>query len=319
MIKLLNRTEKRGSATALNSDAEELQECRSKLDAISQSQAVIEFELDGTIITANDNFLNTVGYSLGEIVGEHHRIFVDQQERESNAYMRFWDELRSGQFHSDEFKRIRKDGREVWIRAMYFPVVDSSGVPVKVVKFASDITADVQLREQTAEAGTAVSGSIEQMVETINEISQHVNQTVTLANTTESEVGSTADSVAKLEQSSRVIEKVVELIRSLADQTNLLALNATIESARAGEAGKGFAVVANEVKELAKQTADATESIDSSVTEIRALISESVESTGHVTNSIRSVTESMTSVAAAVEEQSATMRALHDTASKLTL
>ena len=314
MIQLL----KSSKTIQLDSDnASELQECRSKLEAISKAQAVIEFELDGTIITANDNFLSAVGYRLDEIVGEHHRTFVADEERHSHAYSQFWNDLSSGTAKSGEFCRIRKDGKPIWISATYFPVIGLCGNPVKVVKFASDITSDVELRQRTSEAGAAVSGSIEQMVETINEISQHVNQTVSLANATESEVMTTSDSVGKLEESSRVIEKVVELIRSLADQTNLLALNATIESARAGEAGKGFAVVANEVKELAKQTAEATESIDASVTEIRELISHSVESTGHVTNSIRSVTESMTSVAAAVEEQSATMRSLHDTASQL--
>lgn len=314
MIQLL----KSSKANQTDSDqASELQECRSKLEAIDKAQAVIEFELDGTIVTANENFLAAVGYRLDEIVGEHHRIFVNPDERNSPAYAQFWNDLNSGTATSGEFCRIRKDGKPIWISATYFPVIGLCGNPVKVVKFASDITSDVELRQRTSEAGTAVSGSIEQMVETINEISQHVNQTVSLANTTESEVMTTADSVGKLEESSRVIEKVVELIRCLADQTNLLALNATIESARAGEAGKGFAVVANEVKELAKQTAEATESIDASVTEIRELISHSVESTGHVTNSIRSVTESMTSVAAAVEEQSATMRSLHDTASQL--
>jgi len=155
------------------------------------------------------------------------------------------------------------------------------------------------------------------MVATISEISGHVSQTSVQAAATEEAVNATAGSVDDLAQSSREIEKVVELIRSLAEQTNLLALNATIESARAGEAGKGFAVVANEVKELAKQTASATESIDSSVTHIRDLIAKSVQSTDSVSESIRTVTESMTSVASAVEEQSMTMKSLSNTASQL--
>ena len=298
-------------------DRMRLEECRAKLAAIGESQAVIEFHMDGTIIHANQNFLNALGYELGEIVGKHHKTFVETQERESQDYRDFWATLNNGNFHNGQFKRIRKDGQEIFIDAMYYPIADKSGRPYKIIKFATDITDQVLLQRRTEEAGMAVSTNIEQMVETIREISGYANQTATLAMETEKEMETTSDSVKKLDESSRVIERVVELIRNLADQTNLLALNATIESARAGEAGKGFAVVANEVKELAKQTADATESIDQSVSEIRGLISESVQSAGRVSDSIRSVNESMSSVAQAVEQQSTTMDGLNETAINL--
>ncbi|MEM6469622.1 MAG: methyl-accepting chemotaxis protein [Planctomycetota bacterium] len=298
---------------------QELQECRSKLSAIGRVQATIEFQLDGTIITANPNFLAAVGFTLDEIAGQHHRMFVDPQERQSEQYADFWRRLNRGESHAGEFRRKKKGGEDIWIQATYFPVMDQAGNPTKVVKFASDITRDVLLRNRSKEAGTAVSESIEQLVATISEISGHVNQTAGKATETEQEVEQTARSVERLNESSREIEKVVELIRNLASQTNLLALNATIESARAGESGKGFAVVANEVKELAKQTSNATESIDELVTSIRELISASVNSTARVSDRIRGVTESMTSVASAVEEQSATMSALNSTASELRL
>lgn len=111
--------------------------------AISRSQAVIEFSLDGTILTANDNFLTALGYSLEEIRGKHHSLFVDPNERDTPAYRQFWTNLRSGQFESGEFKRIAKGGREVWIQATYNPVLDAAGKPVKIIKFALDVTAKV--------------------------------------------------------------------------------------------------------------------------------------------------------------------------------
>lgn len=295
----------------------ELQECQSKLDAIGRSQAVIEFELDGTIITANDNFLSGLGYTHDQVAGHHHRMFVDPDYGRSAEYQDFWAKLNAGQYHSGEFCRYRSDGSEIWIQAMYFPVVDQEGRPVKVVKFASDITAAVRLREETAQVGEAVSKSIAEIVETVTEISNHVSQTASLASTTSNEVTTTESAVTKLEERSHAIEAVLDLIRNLAGQTNLLALNATIESARAGEAGKGFAVVANEVKELAKQTASATDQINESIAEVRDLIQECVAATARVTGGVGKVSESMTSIAGAVEEQSATMQSLSATAQRL--
>ena len=316
MICSLSRTRFNQTSTHETLSAE-LQECRSKLDAISRGMAVIEFRLDGEIVDANQNFLNTLGYSLEEIVGQHHRIFIDSEERNSQEYSQFWHRLNNGQHFNGEFKRIRKNGEPIWIQAMYFPVVDVNGHPTKVVKFAHDITEQFRLRESSRNVGVAVSDSIEQMTLTISEISQVVRKTVDLTNTTEVEVKSTQDHVNELSASSKAIEAVVALIRGLADQTNLLALNATIESARAGEAGKGFAVVAHEVKELAKETAIATEKITNSVSDIQRVVSECLNSAARVSDSVGGVSEGMSCIAAAVEEQSATMHGLNQTASEL--
>src|ERR1700755_2082447 len=108
--------------------------------AISRSQAVIEFRMDGTIITANENFLTAMGYSLAEIKDKHHSMFVEPDARGSAAYREFWAKLNRGEFHLAEYKRIAKGGREVWIQASYNPILDRSGKPVSVVKFATDIT-----------------------------------------------------------------------------------------------------------------------------------------------------------------------------------
>lgn len=111
-----------------------------QLNAISRSQAIIEFELDGRIRHANDNFLNAMGYTLEEIVGKHHRLFVDDNYANSQEYKQFWASLNQGKFFSEEYKRIGKGGRSVWIQASYNPILDASGSPYKVVKYATDIT-----------------------------------------------------------------------------------------------------------------------------------------------------------------------------------
>ena len=113
---------------------------RSKIAAIDRSQAVIEFTLDGVILTANENFLATVGYSLAEVVGQHHRMFVDSAHAQTVAYAEFWRALGSGQFQGGEYHRIGKGGREIWLQATYNPILDRRGRPIKVVKFAHDIT-----------------------------------------------------------------------------------------------------------------------------------------------------------------------------------
>jgi methyl-accepting chemotaxis protein len=115
-----------------------------QLAAIGKSQAVIEFALDGTILTANPNFLNALGYTLDEVKGKHHRLFVAPAERESAAYTAFWEKLGRGEYDANQYKRIGKDGREVWIQASYNPIMDASGRPFKVVKYATDVTAQTK-------------------------------------------------------------------------------------------------------------------------------------------------------------------------------
>ena len=115
-------------------------ELEAKLSALDKSQAVIEFSMDGTILAANDNFLQTVGYHLDEIVGQHHRIFMDKEEAKSPEYAHFWQQLNQGEFVSAEFKRIAKGNREIWIQASYNPIFDDDGKAVRVVKYATEIT-----------------------------------------------------------------------------------------------------------------------------------------------------------------------------------
>src|SRR5215831_967264 len=115
-------------------------DAQAQLAAIGRSHAVIEFDLDGTIITANKNFLDVLGYRLEEIKGKHHSMFVPADYRESVEYRDFWSTLNRGEFQAAEFKRVGKGGREVWIEASYDPILGADGKPVKVVKLATDIT-----------------------------------------------------------------------------------------------------------------------------------------------------------------------------------
>ena len=124
-----------------SSSSDNLLELRGKVEALDRVQAVIEFNLDGTVLAANENFLQTLGYELSEIQGKHHRMFCDSTYASSLEYKRFWEKLNRGEHESAEYRRFAKGGREVWINASYNPVFDDDGKVVRVVKFATDITA----------------------------------------------------------------------------------------------------------------------------------------------------------------------------------
>ncbi|QQR36826.1 PAS domain S-box protein [Devosia oryziradicis] len=137
---------------------------RAKVDAIMRSQAVIEFKLDGTILDANENFLKALGYELHEIVGKHHRLFVDPVDANSAEYKQFWADLALGKFQSAAYRRIAKDGREIWIQATYNPVLDKAGKPTKVIKFATDIT-DQKNQAADHEAQIAAISRVQAVIE----------------------------------------------------------------------------------------------------------------------------------------------------------
>ena len=115
-------------------------EFEGKVNAISRSQAVVEFDLEGHLLEANRNFLDLLGYTIEEVRGKHHKIFVDPEHVTSDEYATFWDRLRRGEFQAGEYKRVDKDGREIWIQASYNPIYDVQGRPFKIVKFALDVT-----------------------------------------------------------------------------------------------------------------------------------------------------------------------------------
>lgn len=458
------------------------------LAAISKSQAVIEFNMDGTIVTANDNFLTALGYTLDEIKGRHHSMFVEAAFANSTEYREFWARLNRGENLPGEYRRVTKTGRLIVIQASYNPIVDKSGKLIKVVKFASDITAMAQARSEaarvssmmeqaplnvmfadldfniryvntaskqtlksiehllpikadqilgqsidifhkrpehqrkllsdprnlphraeiqlggetldllvspindenkkflgamvtweiitaklkmeqdikdnakketeraaqiagildqvnsssstlasSAEELTAVSTQmaanaeetsaqanvvsaaseqvsknvqtvatgVEEMNSSIREIAKNATDAARVAGQAVTAADGANRTISKLGESSSEIGKVIKVITSIAEQTNLLALNATIEAARAGEAGKGFAVVANEVKELAKETAKATEDIGHKIEAIQLDTRGAVDSIQQIGKVIAQINDISNTIASAVEEQTA--------------
>lgn len=371
-----------------------------QIAAINRSQAVIEFDLKGNIQWANENFLLTLGYTLDEIKGRHHSMFVEESYRNGTEYREFWPSLARGTVSSGEFLRLGKGGKQVWIQASYNPILGPDGLPSKVVKYASDVTAqkmaEVDLRQKVAgilevvdaasngdltreisvsgddavgqmaagldsfftdlrtsiasiaENASALSGASEELSAVSSQMSSNAEETSSQANVVSAaseqvsmnvqtvstgveelnaaireiaknasdaarvsqQAVSVADNtnvtIAKLGDSSVEIGKVVKVITSIAEQTNLLALNATIEAARAGEAGKGFAVVANEVKELAKETAKATEDISQKIDAIQTDTQGAVEAIREIGDVINQINDISNTIASAVEEQTAT-------------
>jgi len=278
-----------------------------QIAAIGKSQAVIEFNMDGSILTANANFLNAMGYSLGEIKGKHHSMFVDASDRDGAAYREFWANLNAGQYQAGEYKRNGKGGKEVWIQASYNPILDMNGKPFKVVKYATDTTAQVIARKKSETVRgmmeTVASGA-EELNASVREISETMAKSRQTASEAVGRVEAADQQAQRLSAASESMGGIVELIGNITGQINLLALNATIESARAGEAGRGFAVVASEVKNLASQAKQATDKIGQEIGNLNGISADVVSALSAIKQSIQDVSEYVTSTAAAVEEQS---------------
>ena len=311
-----------------------------QISAIRKSQAVIEFTLDGIIVDANDNFLATLGYTLDEIKGKHHAMFVEPAYAAGAEYANFWAMLKRGEYQAAQYKRIGKGGKEVWIQASYNPIVDASGRPYKVVKFATDITQQVQLLdklrrmidENFAEIDSALSHSAtesdaalhaahstsgnvqvtatasEELASSVAEVSVTMAKSKSATDSAFEQVTAAGDYTKRLSEAAEAMTGIVNLIQNITSQINLLALNATIESARAGEAGRGFAVVAQEVKNLANQAGKAAEQITTEINGVQTISGNVVTSLESIRGSVDVMRNHVSATAAAVEEQTAVTR-----------
>jgi methyl-accepting chemotaxis protein len=278
-----------------------------QIAAIGKSQAVIEFAMDGTILTANDNFLKALGYTLGEVRGRHHSMFVDMFDRDGAEYQDFWAKLRRGEYIAGEFRRAGKNGRDVWIQASYNPILDLDGKPFKVVKYATDITRQMQARtrsENVRNMMESVAAGADELKVSVRDISNAMVKSQETASAAVSQVDAADLRAQRLTAAAESMGGIVELIGDITGQINLLALNATIESARAGEAGRGFAVVAAEVKHLADQAKQATDKIGAEIGNLNAISGDVVGALQGIKQAIESVSAYVTSTAASIREQS---------------
>jgi methyl-accepting chemotaxis protein len=332
---------------AIDLTADRLRSAQSEghIKALNRSLAVVEYDGDAAVVVANDNFLKAVGYTLDEIRGKHHTMFVPPAELAGAEFISLRDALRRGEYHTAEYHLVGKDKKDVWIQGAFNPTFDADGKPLKILLFATDVTAQVHRRQkrtevqrtidndlgnitdavaatndqasaaaaasaQTSSTMQAVASGAEQLAASVGEISRQAADARNISQKAVDQAHQTNTIISGLASAAQKIGDVVKLINSIADQTNLLALNATIEAARAGEAGRGFAVVASEVKSLATQTSKATDEISGQIAEVQTTTASAVNVIEAISQTIGRINEISSAIAAAVEEQAAVTQSM---------
>ncbi|WP_039784435.1 PAS domain-containing methyl-accepting chemotaxis protein [Herbaspirillum huttiense] len=266
-----------------------------QITAINKVRAVIEFDVNGNILHANNNFLRAVGYSLSEIVGKHHAIFVEPAERASAQYQEFWKRLAAGQYDAGLYRRVKKNGDALWLQANYNPIFDMDGRVFKVVKYATDVS----IQTHATQTLQAAVGGLSQALSTGSASAQQANDLVKATSSIAEQGGvvmqEVVNKMAAINASAAKITEIIGVIDEITFRTNLLALNAAVEAARAGEHGRGFAVVAGEVRSLAQRTA-------ASASEIKTLIGGSVNEARQGTELVMNAGKTMSTMVNSIND-----------------
>ena len=255
-----------------------------KVNAIDKGQAVIEFDLRGNVVAANRNFLASMGYTLREVLGQHHSIFCTVEYQQSEEYRDFWLRLNEGEFITGRFQRLGKYSRDVWLQSTYTPIFDLNGKPVKVIKYAFDVTKEVTLENSIITRAHEMKNNIKSLVQSIGEVAENsgmasakVNETAEAAQAGSASVRQSMEAIERIQNSTTKVADIVRIIGDIANQTNLLAFNAAIEAARAGQHGVGFSVVASEVRKLAERSALAAKEMVGLIDESSAQVKEGAQ------------------------------------------
>ncbi|MBB4691144.1 methyl-accepting chemotaxis protein [Paractinoplanes abujensis] len=300
-------------------------EFESKVNAVDRSQAVIEFDLDGIVLHANENFLRISGYSLREVVGQHHSMFCPPEYVVSPEYRDFWLNLNKGEFSSGRYQRLGKYQREMWIQATYNPLFDLNGKPFKVIKYANEITAQVRMEQLVQAKTTEMTGTVSALAGATTEIARTSGQALELARRTAgdaeqgaAELHRSIEAIKLIQASTREIGDIVSVMGEIAGQTNLLAFNASIEAARAGEHGVGFAVVAGEVRKLAERSGDAARQIAKLISESALRVDEGADVSDRAGGALARIQDSARQTDAAISRIAASTTAQQDASHEVT-
>ncbi len=270
------------------------------IDAVDRSNALIEFTPTGEVVTANQNFLDAMGYNLADIVGKHHRMFCTDDFIQKNTH--FWRDLGSGHFKNGLFQRITRHGDTVWLEATYNPIFDTKGKVIKVVKIAADVTKRINEQLEIQKAAEIAHSTSVETAQVSESGATILEKAVTTADQIAKEIRNSFDLVEELNFQSAEISKIVTTIGAIAAQTNLLALNAAIEAARAGEQGRGFAVVADEVRNLAAKTTQSTGEINQMVMKNNQLVAGTKTAMTHVTAQAQDNSQLITEASGIIQE-----------------
>ncbi|MCO7245513.1 PAS domain-containing methyl-accepting chemotaxis protein [Halomonas sp. Mc5H-6] len=287
------------------------------LQALDSSMAVIEFTPAGEIINANTNFEQAVGYTNEQLAGSHHRQLCPPSFYQQHPH--FWEELARGEFKQGKFERLNSQGHSLWLEATYNPITDANGEVFKVVKFATDITSAMQEAHAANQAVLTAQSTSSETEQIAQSGLSHLQRVLEDAQQSAQALVEAQRLVESLNEQAKNINMITEAIANIANQTNLLSLNAAVEAARAGEQGRGFAVVANEVRQLAKGSSEAVDSITLVLRENSDLVTRTTQTMKQVIDRSESSQASISEIETIVNEILTGSRNVSSSIDQLTL